>query len=114
MFIENKVFFQTEENVYGMPEQDNSRHLWISVLERAILDLEYVDLRERALAWIKSRRESIGSFAWICSYIGLDPNKAREAVLATSFATTLPTEYWDKGRYQREMKKKTSFKNVCV
>ena len=117
MFIENEnlFLFQAEENLPNVSEQDSTRQLWISVLERAILDLEYIDLRDRALAWIESRREGIGSFVWICRfYLGLDPNKARTAVLATSFATKAPTEYWNKCNHIRALRRKNAMQRKAA
>ena len=109
MFTENNMLllYQMGDELPDISERDNSKHLWVSVLERAIQDLEYVDLRSKALAWILSRRESIGSFAWICRcYIHLNPKRARDAILSSSFVLRPPTEYWDRGRRLREIRKK--------
>jgi hypothetical protein len=50
--------------------------LWLAVLQQAVSD--YGDVREHASAsrWFHSDRNGVGSFRWICSLFGLNPDKA--------------------------------------
>lgn len=56
--------------------------LWGNVLLQALTDLSGRDMFARsARLWFSSRDESIGSLAWICHHLALDPDAVRQRVL---------------------------------
>jgi len=67
---------------------DNERLLWIEVLLQAIKDLNGSDYRLTnkdiydVRQWFVSNVHEIGSFAWVCSYLLLDPTITRNHILA--------------------------------
>ena len=73
---------------------DPERKLWAYVLLQALTDLESRDpLARSARLWIASRDHNIGSFAWVCHQLSLDPDAVRQRVLrkaARSAAANLP------------------------
>lgn len=61
---------------------DPEQKLWGNVLLQALADLSGREpLAKSALRWFSSRDESIGSFAWVCYHLSLDPDAVRERVL---------------------------------
>jgi hypothetical protein len=66
---------------------DNERLLWIEVLLQAIKDLNGSDYRltskdiYEVRQWFISNVYEIGSFAWVCSYLLLDPTMTRNHIL---------------------------------
>lgn len=63
------------------------RELWAAVFFRAMEDLflsgqSDEDLRTRSSAWrwLKSNRDSLGSFIYLCNLFGLDPTAGRRVV----------------------------------
>jgi len=73
---------------------DPERKLWAYVLLQALTDLESRDpLARSARLWIASRDNNIGSFAWVCHQLSLDPDAVRQRVLrkaARNAAANLP------------------------
>jgi hypothetical protein len=56
--------------------------LWANVLMQALTDLSGRDpIARSAQLWFLSRDESIGSLAWICHHLSLDPDAVRQRVL---------------------------------
>lgn len=69
--------------------------LWFATFQAALEDLkdggpnaggnfrpaQKVLRRERAIAWLESPSEGIGSFNWMCGVLGLDPKAVRARVL---------------------------------
>ena len=61
---------------------DAEQKLWGNVLLQALTDLSGLDSFARsARLWFSSRDESIGSLAWICHHLSLDPDAVRQRVL---------------------------------
>jgi hypothetical protein len=61
---------------------DAEQKLWANVLLQALADLSGRDPFARsARMWFLSRDESIGSLAWICHHLSLDPDAVRQRVL---------------------------------
>ena len=68
--------FETEQ--FTDPEQK----LWSNVLMQALSDLSGREpLARSARLWFSSRDESIGSLAWVCHHLSLDPEAVRQRVL---------------------------------
>jgi hypothetical protein len=75
-------------------EQSGYNRLWAAVLLQAIRDMSAVDNIERGLKdtraggfsviklkeWFASDELKLGSFAWICSYLGHNHARVREIV----------------------------------
>ena len=61
---------------------DPEQKLWSNVLLQALTDLSGREpLAKSARRWFSSKEESIGSFAWVCNHLSLDPDAVRERVL---------------------------------
>jgi hypothetical protein len=61
---------------------DPEQKLWGNVLLQALADLSGREpLAKSARRWFSSKEESIGSFAWVCYHLSLDPDAVRERVL---------------------------------
>ncbi|MBF0428066.1 MAG: hypothetical protein HQL94_04025 [Magnetococcales bacterium] len=73
---------------FHMLDNESTRTLWAAVLERAILDLKEHGTREEAVAWINSKRHSVGSFLWVCHQLDMDPSSVKRALLGQKFCTT--------------------------
>ncbi|MEO5363546.1 MAG: hypothetical protein H7838_07980 [Magnetococcus sp. DMHC-8] len=56
--------------------------LWSAVLKQAIVDLEDPLHRGKALGWIKSKSDEIGSFQWVCFTLDKEPLRMRERIFA--------------------------------
>lgn len=74
--------------------------LWAAVMQVAIEDSRGLgpmpsghrdgsraDLRDRAVAWLSSPEQKVGSFLWICSLLDLDPGAVRAALTRKVRAT---------------------------
>lgn len=60
---------------FDTPEQDErAANLWWKVLEASVKDAVYVD------AWLRSDSTEVGSFLWVCEYLGTDPAYWRRLV----------------------------------
>jgi hypothetical protein len=59
--------------------EETCKRLWIAVLKQAIEDARgnYHRNREKALSWFNSENQGTGSFLWICSILGFNPNLTR-------------------------------------
>ncbi len=59
--------------------EETCKRLWIAVLKQAIKDSRgnYHRNRDKALSWFSSANQGTGSFLWICSILGLNPNLTR-------------------------------------
>ncbi len=59
--------------------EETCKRLWIAVLKHAIKDARgnYPRNREKALSWFSSENQATGSFLWICSILGFNPNLTR-------------------------------------
>ena len=85
--------------INDIAEHNGDRQVWAAVVERAMLDLEYIECRREAMAWLKSSNDTIGLFIWACHQIDQETNTIRKAILATPFAREAPNKYWDKQRH---------------
>ena len=75
-----KNFYDDNLQTNDSPE----RNLWIAVIHQAVLDISKNGNRQHrrtALAWVKSKRSDVGSFAWCCRELGFDFNGAKSALL---------------------------------
>ena len=59
--------------------EESCKRLWTAVLEQAIKDARsnYHRNKEKALSWFSSENQGTGSFLWLCSMLGLNPNLIR-------------------------------------
>jgi hypothetical protein len=56
-------------------DDSGCRRLWAAVVYQAIKDMEYETGRRRALNWIYSGEDSVGSMRWVCDMLDLDYHK---------------------------------------
>ena len=99
------------------PEMSPEMVLWSRVLLQAIWDLAGIKLKvqkseaprlqRRTRAWFLAKKDSPGSFIWICNILGLDPDAVRDRVLARSTAElrsliTSQPDNWDPASIVRE------------
>lgn len=59
--------------------------LWFAVANQAILDLGRRRHRALALMWLISETSDPGSFRWVLSMLGIDPDSAQEGVRKLAF-----------------------------
>jgi hypothetical protein len=66
--------------------EETCKRLWIAVLKQAIEDARcnnYHRNREKTLSWFSSENQGTGSFLWICSILGFNPNLIRMNLTAS-------------------------------
>ena len=99
------------------PEMSPEMVLWSRVLLQAIWDLAGIKLKvqkseaprlqRRTRAWFLAKKDSPGSFIWICNILALDPDAVRDRVLKRSteelrsLITSQP-DNWDPASIVRE------------
>ncbi len=60
---------------FDTPESDErAADLWWRVLEASVKDAVYID------EWLNSEDTGVGSFRWVCEYLGTDPAYWRRVV----------------------------------
>jgi hypothetical protein len=65
------------------PERD----LWIAVFEKALEDLTREKYERDAWAWFRSSDKGIGSFIWVCRYLGIQPTAVRRTLRQSGFGS---------------------------
>lgn len=77
--------------------------LWSMVMFQALADLATVSYRPKMIAWFREKKETPGSFRWICAAIDRDPDRILKKVMTIKIrkikASTKLTD-WDLIRSQ--------------
>jgi hypothetical protein len=52
--------------------------LWAEVVKQALEDLGRAEHGREARRWLLDRKEEFGTFEWVCTQLGLDPEGVRK------------------------------------